>query len=214
MFKLFKHELLVWKRSIYELILNDIIPIILCRHLRCFMYSRLFKAKIGKDVYMYRSLELRSPQNLVIVGKNSIGKHVMLDARKGLRIEEGCVIASHVLIWTLHHDYNSDDFHVIGAPVTLGAYSWICSRSIILPGVTIGEGAVIASGAVVTKDVRDNTVVAGVPATVVRKIEKGEWKRVLFVPTGALMSTVSFNEGASVPGIAHGIVLEHWPQAQ
>ena len=41
------------------------------------------------------------------------------------------------------------------------------------------------------------------------KIEKGEWKRVLFVPTGALMSTVSFNEGASIPGIAHGIVLEH-----
>lgn len=41
------------------------------------------------------------------------------------------------------------------------------------------------------------------------KIIKGEWKRVLFVPTGALMSTVSFNEGASVPGIAHGIVLEH-----
>lgn len=42
------------------------------------------------------------------------------------------------------------------------------------------------------------------------KIETGEWKRVLFVPTGALMSTVSFNEGASVPGIAHGIVLEHF----
>ena len=41
------------------------------------------------------------------------------------------------------------------------------------------------------------------------KIERGEWKRVLFVPTGALMSTVSYNEGASVPGIAHGIVLEH-----
>ena len=46
-------------------------------------------------------------------------------------------------------------------------------------------------------------------AFVLPKIEKGEWKRVLFVPTGALMSTVSFNEGASVPGIAHGIVLEH-----
>lgn len=41
------------------------------------------------------------------------------------------------------------------------------------------------------------------------KIQKGEWKRVLFVPTGALMSTVSFNEGSSVPGIAHAIVLEH-----
>lgn len=41
------------------------------------------------------------------------------------------------------------------------------------------------------------------------RIESGEWKRVLFVPTGALMSTVSYNEGESVPGIAHGIVLEH-----
>lgn len=43
---------------------------------------------------------------------------------------------------------------------------------------------------------------------VLPKIIKGEWKKVLFVPTGALMSTVSFNEGESIPGIAHGIVLE------
>ena len=46
-------------------------------------------------------------------------------------------------------------------------------------------------------------------AHILPKIESGEWKRVLFVPTGALMSTVSYNEGESVPGIAHGIVLEH-----
>ena len=46
-------------------------------------------------------------------------------------------------------------------------------------------------------------------AYILPKIESGEWKRVLFVPTGALMSTVSYNEGASVPGIAHAIVLEH-----
>lgn len=46
-------------------------------------------------------------------------------------------------------------------------------------------------------------------AYILPKVKKGEWKRVLFVPTGALMSTVSFNEGASVPGIAHGIVIEH-----
>lgn len=46
-------------------------------------------------------------------------------------------------------------------------------------------------------------------AYILPKIERGEWERVLFVPTGALMSTVSYNEGASVPGIAHAIVLEH-----
>ena len=46
-------------------------------------------------------------------------------------------------------------------------------------------------------------------AYILPKITVGEWKRVLFVPTGALMSTVSYNEGESVPGIAHGILLEH-----
>ena len=46
-------------------------------------------------------------------------------------------------------------------------------------------------------------------AHILPKLSSGEWKRILFVPTGALMSTVSFNEGQSVPGIAHGIVLEH-----
>ena len=42
-----------------------------------------------------------------------------------------------------------------------------------------------------------------------QKLESGEWRKILFVPTGALMSTVSFNEGASVPGIAHAIMIEH-----
>ena len=41
------------------------------------------------------------------------------------------------------------------------------------------------------------------------KLEKGQWKRILFVPTGALLSTVSYNEGQSVPGIAHAVVIEH-----
>ena len=41
------------------------------------------------------------------------------------------------------------------------------------------------------------------------KIKQGEWRRILFVPTGALLSTVSFNEGQSVPGIAHGVVIEN-----
>ena len=46
-------------------------------------------------------------------------------------------------------------------------------------------------------------------AMILPKIEKGDWKRILFVPTGALLSTVSFNEGQTVPGIAHAVVIEH-----
>lgn len=175
-----KRELRTWKRSLYEFILNDVTPCLFSRHLRRFIYTKLYNAKIGKNVCMYRSLELRNPRNLVIDGDNSIGKNVMLDARKGLHIEKGCVIASHVLIWTLHHDYNSDDFHVIGAPVTLGAHSWICSRAIILPGVNIGKGAVVASGAVVTKDVPPYAIVGGIPARIIGKRAEKDFQ---YIPT-------------------------------
>ena len=59
---------------------------------------------------------------------------------------------------------HANDFCTIGAETMIEDYVWICSRSILLPGVHIGEGAVIASGAVVTKDVEPYTVVGGIPA--------------------------------------------------
>jgi acetyltransferase-like isoleucine patch superfamily enzyme/coenzyme F420-reducing hydrogenase beta subunit len=159
-----KRELCVWKRSIKELVLNDILPLLPSRHLRYFLLRTVFKAKIGKDVSMYRSIEFRNPAGLILEGNNSIGMHVLLDARKGLTIKRGTVIASHVLLWTLHHDYNSCDFRTVGAPIEIGEYVWICSRAIILPGIKIGKGAVVASGSVVTKDIEPFTVVGGVPA--------------------------------------------------
>lgn len=56
-------------------------------------------------------------------------------------------------------------------PITIGDDVWIGGHSTILPGVTIGNGAIVAAGAVVTKDVEPNTVVGGVPAKVIKKIE-------------------------------------------
>jgi len=163
-FRKLKGELRVWMKSLYELFLNDILPMIPSRHLRCLCLRKFFMAKIGKDVSMYRKIEFRNPKELIIEGNNSFGLNVMLDARKGLTIKRGAAISSQVLIWTLHHDYNSPDFHMVGAPVEIGEYSWICSRAIILPGVKIGKGAVVASGAVVTKDVEPFTIVGGIPA--------------------------------------------------
>ena len=102
----------------------------------------------------------------------SIGPGVLLDARKGLEIGENTVIAYQAIIWTLNHDYNDIHFGSKGAKVKIGSYAWICSRSIILPGVTIGEGAVVASGAVVTKDVPPYKIVGGVPAKVIGERDK------------------------------------------
>lgn len=119
---------------------------------------------IDKHVSIFSSVNIRNPRGLKIESGVSIGPKVMLDARKGLTIRKNVTIAYEAIIWTLHHDMNSADFHCEGAPVEIGEYAWICSRSIILPGVTIGKGAVVASGAVVTKDVEPFAIVAGVPA--------------------------------------------------
>ena len=73
-------------------------------------------------------------------------------------------IGSDVKIYTLQHDYNDECFRVVGGPVIIEDYSWISVRAIILPNVKIGEGAVVAAGAVVTKDVKPYTIVGGIPA--------------------------------------------------
>lgn len=82
----------------------------------------------------------------------------------GVIIGNNVDIAQEVNIWTEQHDYNSPDFVSIEKPVVIEDYAWIASRATILPGVTIGRGAVVACGAVVTKDVPPLCIVAGVPA--------------------------------------------------
>ena len=76
-----------------------------------------------------------------------------------------------VVLATLNHELEpSRRSSIVSAPIRIGNRVWIGSHSTILPGVTVGDGAVVAAGAVVTKDVPPNTVVAGVPAKVVKTI--------------------------------------------
>lgn len=100
----------------------------------------------------------------------------MLDARRGLRIRRNAVIAYEAIIWSLNHDYNDIYFKRKGSPTEIGEYAWICSRSIILPGINIGKGAIVASGAVVTKDVPDFAIVGGVPAKVIGYREENDYQ--------------------------------------
>lgn len=124
----------------------------------------LLGAVIGRGAHIYGLVEVRNPWRLNL-GRNSVvGEHCLLDCRRGLNIDENVNISSGVWIWTLHHDMNDPEFKAVGEPVNIQSYSWICSRATILPGVTIGEGAVVAAGAVVTSDVEPYTIVGGVPA--------------------------------------------------
>ena len=97
-----------------------------------------------------------------------VNHNVLLDGRGGLlTLANNVDVAQEVVIWTLGHDVH-DDFHRdIVAPVTIENYVWIGHRAIIMPGVTLGRGAVVAAGAVVTKSVPAMSIVAGVPAKVI-----------------------------------------------
>lgn len=78
-------------------------------------------------------------------------------------------IGPEAAVLTLSHDPQSAQFSDKGGAVEIGDRAWIAFRAIILPGVTIGEGAVVAAGSVVTKDVPPFTIVAGVPAKEIGK---------------------------------------------
>jgi acetyltransferase-like isoleucine patch superfamily enzyme len=125
---------------------------------------KLIGAKFGAGSTIYSLSEIRKPWAFSIGLNSIIGEKCMIDARRGVEIGDNVNLSSFVTIWTLHHDYNDKYFKAIGGKVIINNYCWVCSNVIILPGVEIGKGAVVAAGSVVTRDVEPFVVVGGVPA--------------------------------------------------
>lgn len=95
--------------------------------------------------------------------------------RGGIYIGDGALIGHNVVLATLNHAKSPNDRGtMIPAPIHIGKHVWIGSNSTILPGVTIGDGAIVAAGAVVSKDVPENAIVGGVPATILRYLNEEE----------------------------------------
>jgi len=103
-------------------------------------------------------------KNITIGNHTAINRNCYLDGRVGIRIGDSVSVSPEVFIVTLSHDAQSRDFRVYGKDVIVEDYVWIGMRAMILPGVTLGKGCVVAAGSVVTRDVAPYTVVAGVPA--------------------------------------------------
>ena len=133
---------------------------------RLFVYS-LAGIKIGRGSRIHIGARFFYPSNIKIGTGTIIGDNIFLDGRDKLIIGDHVDIASGVMILNSEHDINSEDFKAISAPVEIGDFVFIGPRAIILPGVKIGKGAVVAAGAVVTKDVADFAIVGGVPAVVI-----------------------------------------------
>lgn len=105
-----------------------------------------------------------------------IGNHVIINHNLtcmsigGIEIDNDVMIGPEAALLTANHDF-ADHWVLLCGKIHIKKNGWIGARAIILPGVTIGENAVVAAGAVVAKDVEANTVVDGNPARVIRKLD-------------------------------------------
>lgn len=115
--------------------------------------------------------------NTVKFGKGVFINHsAILSSSGGIEFEDGCMAAPGLRIATINHDMNERHTTYTYGKVTIKKNAWLGMNVTICPGVTIGEYAVVAAGAVVTKDVPDYAVVGGVPAKVIKMLDPKEQK--------------------------------------
>ncbi len=135
------------------------------------LFSKLTESKIDDSFGLF-------PPFYTDCGKNiKIGKNVFINAccrfqdQGGIEIGDGSLIGHNVTIATLNHDFNPNKRqNITPSAVKIGKNVWIGSDSTILPGVSIGDGAIIGAGSVVTKNVPSNTVAVGNPTKVIKQI--------------------------------------------
>lgn len=148
---------------VFKLHLVGLVP---SHNFRCFFY-RLAGIKIGKGSTIHTRAKFYDPRNIQIGEDTIIGEGAVLDGRAKLIIGNHVDIASEVMIYNSQHDIEDENFIARDEEIIIEDYVFIGPRAIILPGVKIGKGAVVAAGAVVTKDVPPYAVVGGVPAKII-----------------------------------------------
>jgi acetyltransferase-like isoleucine patch superfamily enzyme len=128
------------------------------------------EVRIGKGTHLWQNVRISavgtpSEPAIVRIGKHSgVGERTMFHARK--LIDVGSYVRMSWDVVLLENNYHSNS----KGPIVIEDYAWVGCRAIILSGVRVGYGAIVAAGAVVTKDVPPNTMVAGNPARPVRTL--------------------------------------------
>jgi acetyltransferase-like isoleucine patch superfamily enzyme len=162
-----------WRAWAFDLrlyIYNGFLSHIPSHSIREFILRWLMEVQMGAGSAIHLGCRLCTKGQIVLGVNCVIDRDCTLDARGGIQIGDNVNISPEVIILTAAHDPDAeDDFTGVHHSVVIEDYAWIATKAMILPGVTIGRGAIVAAGAVVTKNVPPQTIVGGNPAREIRK---------------------------------------------
>lgn len=130
---------------------------------------RVFGARLGRHCVIASSAKIWAPWNLTLRDYVAIGPCADVYNVAPIVMGSNITISQESYLCTASHDISKIKKPLVTARIEIQDSAWVCARAIVLPGVKLGEGAIIAAGAVVTKDVAPWTVVGGNPARVIKK---------------------------------------------
>lgn len=139
-----------------------------------YKYLKTKLRKLGRGSSISTNIHIINPDGIMIEEKVGIARDVVLDGRGSLFIGTNSLIGFETAIITSSHNFERTDIPIKdqgmrSAPVKIGDNCWIGARVIVLPGVTIGNNSIVGANSVVTKDIPDLVIAAGVPCKVIKK---------------------------------------------
>lgn len=132
------------------------------------MLLRAFGAKIAATASISNCCRVDCPWNLVMGDHASIGEEAWIYSLDVIAIGDFACVGQRVQLLTGSHDISDPAFHLVTKPITIGRGAWIAASAIVLPGVEVGDMAVVGAGSVVTRSVPPYAVVGGNPAKVIK----------------------------------------------
>ena len=125
---------------------------------------KVFGANLSGMPFIHSTAKIQIPWNLTMQHRACLGECTNAYSLGKIEILEGATVAQEAYLCTGTHDFNNPNLQLITKPITIGKNSFIVARAMILPGVIIGEQAIVGAMSVVSRDVPDHQIVAGNPA--------------------------------------------------
>ncbi len=135
------------------------------------MILRLFGARIGRYAHPYPRCRIWAPWNLTMGDHSCLGNDVECYSVAAVTLGAHAIVSQRSHLCAATHDYTDPSFPLVARPISIEPHAWVAAEAFVGPGVTVGEGAVLAARTVVVKDVQPWAVVAGNPARIVK------WRR-------------------------------------